>query len=221
MSLMAYGTMLQEFSSEIANEINALINYVHSLAAWEMVLRPLDDKRRLSALVELVDPLATVALNLPYAIRSRFIFATAHLTHQANRLLDPHGWVDDLAADEKIDFSEADRCGGQWKNYKALKRSLERISAKDHQAATRHFRNKYNHRIPPGIGLGLTGMVTRHRDPKTGQTRYDFGFTRPLSIEEIVRQLSQQCVLCYKAFEKFKTLIVEHQVLIQANSRQP
>ncbi|MEI9418097.1 hypothetical protein [Mesorhizobium sp. Cs1321R2N1] len=83
---MAYGTMLQEFSAEIANEINALINYTHDLAAWDEVMKPLSEQRRFDVLVEFVRPIITLALGMPYAIRARFLFATVHLCHQVNQL---------------------------------------------------------------------------------------------------------------------------------------
>lgn len=53
------------------------------LSAWRDVVNKLDDKGKFDVAIEFVEPLATIALNLPYVIRSRFIFATAHLSHQA------------------------------------------------------------------------------------------------------------------------------------------
>ncbi|TPN46368.1 hypothetical protein [Mesorhizobium sp. B1-1-7] len=102
MSLMPYGTMLREFSAEIANEINALINYAHRLAAWEEVMRPLTDQRKLDVLVEFVSPIASLALGMPYSIRSRFLFAAVHLCHQVNQLQHGKRWVDKLPPDREF-----------------------------------------------------------------------------------------------------------------------
>jgi hypothetical protein len=105
---MAYSQMLQEFSNEIANSINDLTRYTHQLEAWNTVIQPLDDKKRFEVAHEFIDPLATLAMNLPYVIRSRLIFATAHLSNQANSAKLRKAWSDDLPLDEEIFFAAAD-----------------------------------------------------------------------------------------------------------------
>lgn len=215
MSWMAYGQMFDEFSREIANSINELVNHAHRLKAWSVVMSTLPRQQILEVLIEFVEPLATVALNLPYVIQSRFIFATAHLAHQANRAVKGGSWKDDLPLDRKIVFKIADRYGAPWKSYVGLKACLERISAEDYQKATGDFRHRYNHRISPRIALGLTGMVTRSIDPQTRLVRYGFGETPPLSMDQIVVLLGAQCTHCYQAFEAFKVMIGEQETHIR------
>jgi hypothetical protein len=82
---MPYREMFDEFSREIANSLNDLTNYTHRLKAWNLVVSSMTDREKMTAAHEFIDPVATIALVLPYVIRSRFMFATAHLCHHANR----------------------------------------------------------------------------------------------------------------------------------------
>lgn len=216
-SWMAYFEMFEEFSREIANIVNDLGRYTHQLTAWRDVVARLDDDGKMSVANEFVDPLATIALNLPYVIRSRYIFAVAHLCHQANHVKQLKSWKDDLPLDDKIYFAQADAYGAHWKRYKKLKRSLEHIGAKDYQAATVNFRNTYNHRFSPRIIIGQTQIITRHVDPKTKKVSYGYGGTNPLTLEVVVKLLEQQCSYCYMAFEDFQKLVKEHEATISAS----
>ncbi|MER8571518.1 hypothetical protein NKH19_10735 [Mesorhizobium sp. M1338] len=218
MSLMAYGTMLREFSTEIANEINALINYTHDLAAWDEVMKPLNEQRRFDVLVEFVRPIASLALGMPYAIRARFLFAAVHLCHQVNQLKHGKKWVDQLPPDRGIKPAHLDQLGVGWQSYAGFKQAMEGIFDKGYRQATRDYRHRYNHQIPPGLVLGITGMVTRKLEPKTGLVSYVFGATPPLPMNTIVQLMSDQCRLCCKTFEEFKKLIEEHQAIITTAS---
>ena len=102
---MAYAQMLGEFSSELANTINGLTNHVHRLQAWAKVVETLDDDGKMQSTHEFIDVLATNAVNLPYVIKSRFAFVTAHLCHQANMTRDFASWQDDLPLDVEIDLN--------------------------------------------------------------------------------------------------------------------
>jgi hypothetical protein len=98
---IAYSQMLQEHSRAIANSINQLQRLTLSLKAWDQILQPIEcEQHKFHIITEFVDPSATVAINLPYVIRSRFIYSTAHLSHQANqsRTVD---WKDDFPLDKK------------------------------------------------------------------------------------------------------------------------
>lgn len=213
---MAYSQMFDEFSREIANSINQLVNYTHRLKAWSVVMRPLNTEETLAVLSEFVEPLATVALNLPYVIKSRFVFASAHLGHQANRLLDGPDWKDDLPLDGEINFNIASARARRWRRFKRLKLRVEALAAQNYRDASSDFRNKYNHRISPRIVIGLTGMVTRATHPTTGATYYGFGETPPMAIDTIVSILNEQCSLCGAAFEAFKAFVAEHATGIRA-----
>lgn len=213
---MPYAEMFIEFSQELANSINDLTRYTHQLAAWRDVVDKLDDEGKFNVAVEFVDPLATIALNLPYVIRSRFIFAATHLSHQAGRTMVPKGWKDDLALDDEIYFAQADAVSGPWQTWTKLKTKLERIGDRSYQGKTKNFRNTYNHRFSPRIVFGQTNVVTRYVDAKTKQVTYEFGGTGPLTMTLVVELLEEQCQRCYKAFEAFQKLVREHEKAISA-----
>lgn len=211
---MAYAEMFKEFSRELANTVNDLTRYTHQLAAWCDVVDKLDDDGKFNVAHEFVDPLATIALNLPYVIRSRFIFAAAHLSHQAGRTKAHNGWKDDLALDDEIYFSQAEMVGGPWKKWTKLKTKLERIGDKTYKAKTKNFRNTYNHRFSPRVVFGQTNMVTRKVNATTKQVSYGFGGTEPLTLKLVVELLEEQCQTCYKAFESFQKLVQEQEKAI-------
>ena len=100
-SWLAYGLMLPEFSRSLANIVNQLGNYARRLKSWDKVLSDFDEDLKFELLFEFVDSIATLSLNLPYAIQSQFFFAIAHLSHQANKAKFGRAWLDDLPNDRE------------------------------------------------------------------------------------------------------------------------
>ena len=62
-----------------------------------------NEEEKIYLLLEFIEPLAIIALNLPYAIWNRFIFSLSHICHQANRIKFPN-WKDNLPEDQFINF---------------------------------------------------------------------------------------------------------------------
>lgn len=205
-----YVQMFGEFSRELANIINELTRYTHQLSAWRELVGPLDDRKKIDVLVNFINPLATLAINMPYVIRSRFIFATAHLSHQANRTKLGVAWKDEFPLDGEVYFAVADAHSKGWRGYKSLKKKMERIGAKGFQQSTNDFRNAYNHRFSPRIELGMTQLLMRNVQTD-GSVIYAFGGVYPLQLKLIVTLLETQCQHCYETFEAFR-LLVEEQV---------
>jgi hypothetical protein len=214
---MAYGLMFNEFSAEIANSLNQLTGYVHRLKAWSAVISTITDQDELiHAVHEFIEPLGTVSLTLPYVIRSRFIFATAHLCHQANQSVEGIAWKHDLPLDHEILFEVADKYGRGWPSYKDCRSLLERISDKNYQRATHDFRHAYNHRFSPRVVMGIMQIVTRQVDPISNGVTYQFGGIPPLKLNVVADLLAEQCNRCYAAFEGFQRLVREHEASISA-----
>lgn len=211
---MAYYEMCDEFSREIANSVNDFSRFTHQLAAWRDVVARVDENGRMKIANEFVNPLATIAINLPNVIRSRYMFAVAHLCHQANRATQKEKWKDDLPLDHEIQFEQADAYGSKWKNYTRLKTSVERIGNRAYQAATGNFRNMYNHRFSPHVVHGQTQIVTRTVDAATKTVNYSYGGRRPLTLEHVVKLLAQQNLHCYEAFENFQKLVREQELAV-------
>ena len=216
----AYGLMFNEFSMEIANAVNTLTGYVHRLKAWSAVISSMrDDQELIDVTHEFIEPIAMVSLTLPYVIRSRFIYAIAHLCHQANQTLEGSEWRDDLPLDREIVFRVADEYGRKWPSYPACKNLLEQINDKRFQRDTYDFRHAYNHRFSPRVVIGITQLVTRRVDPKSKGVTYTLGRTPALKLDVVADLLTEQCKRCYAAHEAFQALIREHEVSISANQR--
>ncbi len=206
--LIVYKLLIEEHARELANSINEMKRIIVSLKAWGKVLGDMNDQEKLDLLVEFIYHSATVGLNLPYVIRSRFIYSVAHLCHQANQIKQSE-WKDDLPIDEEIYFQEADNYGSNWNTYTNLKVALEQIGNKEYNKNTCDFRNKYNHRYSPMIEIGLANFVTRNVD-KTKRVSYGMGFTEPLKLTKIVDLLKVQHEYCTKSFTCYQMLVNEH-----------
>lgn len=213
---MPYSQMLDEFSRELANIVNDFTRYLHQLHAWAVVVTPMSDEENLEATHSFVDVLATTAVNLPYVIRSRFIFATAQLCHQANMTHEMAAWKDDLPLDSKIYMADADRSGASWRKYKQLKICIEAIGGQSFREATYDFRNAYNHRFSPRFVVGMTSLVTRRVSTRSDQVTYSFGGLPALNLSAVAALLSKERDRCYKAFHAFQGLVHEHEAAIAA-----
>jgi len=215
----AYSQFMQEHTSELSNSINEFWRYLGSLLAWQKVIQTLEGEELHRAIIEHVTPIATLALLMPYAIRSRFIYSIAHLSHQANQL-KMEKWSDDLPIDSEIYFKQADEYGGKWNSYAKLKLALEKIANKEYSSNTHDFRNRFNHRYSPRIELGLTGLVTRIVSEE-GKVSYGFGETQPLLIKDISKLLNAQHSHCIDAYGKYQDLVNEQSDAINNHITMP
>ena len=206
---MPYSMMLDDFARELANSINAFTLNVQRLSAWATLMTSLGEEERAEALHEFIDPIATLSLLMPYAIRSRLLFATAHLCHQVN-LVRETDWAEaSLPVDDKIWMDSADRQGARWRNYNRLKTRIEAIGGKRLAQATTNFRNTFTHRFSPRVGTGITNFATRCFDPATGKACYSFGGTEPLDLKELTALLVVELDRCYAAFAAFQVLVCD------------
>ncbi|WP_332660863.1 hypothetical protein [Brevundimonas sp.] len=213
-ALFLYSEMLEDFAREIANSINDLTQRELRLRAWHAVLKDETPKRIMDAHHAIVGDVGTVALGLPYVIRSRFIFAVTHLSNQANPARDT-SWRDELPEDDKIWFETADAVAGGWRRYGRFKEKAQRIGGQDYTVATGNFRNLYQHRFSPRIGLGITQMVTRTQ-AADGGVSYGWGGRPPLELDAVARLLVVQRDRSYAAFDAFQGLVREQSKVITA-----
>jgi hypothetical protein len=202
-----YDLMLIEFARTIANTINDFERYITNLEAWKIVINGKETDIKNEIIIEIIDPFATLAINMPYVIRSRFIYSIAHLCHQANQT-KKKDWVDDLPLDKDIQFNDTDNYCVLWKGYNKLKKALEKIDNNEYREKTYDFRNKYNHRISPNIELAGTELVKRKVE--NGKVTYMIGHTPPLKIDQLLNALKEQYSNCIRAFDEYKKLIYEH-----------
>ena len=206
---LAFSTMLEEFSRELANTINALTNNTKRLKAWAAVVEPLSNEEKAEVSHEFISTLAAHTVMMTYVIKSRFAFSVAHLCHQANFTRDPEVWKDDLPLNGKIYLNTTDKFGMAWRRYKGFKRSVEKIHGKEFREATCDFRHAYNHRFSPRFVIGIINLVTREINAETSTVRYAIGERGPLDLGEIANLLIAEQEKCYRAFEKFQQLVYE------------
>jgi hypothetical protein len=204
---MVYSAMLDDFARELANSINAFTLNVRRLSAWETLMTSLGEEEKAEALHEFIEPIATLCLLTPYAIRSRLLFATAHLCHQVNLVRETDWPEASLPVDDKIWMDSADRQGARWRKYNRLKTRIEAIGGKRLGQATANFRNAFAHRFSPRVGTGITNFATRHFDPAAGKACYSFGGTEPLDLKELTALLVAELDRCYAAFAAFQALV--------------
>ena len=206
---MVYSEMLDDFARELANSINAFTLNVRRLSAWETLMTSLDEEEKGEVLHEFIEPSATLCLLTPYVLRSRLVFATAHLCHQVNLTREANWPESSLPMDDKIWMDSADRQGARWRKYNRLKTCIEAIGGRQLRQATADFRNTFTHRFSPRVGTGTTNFVTRHFDSATGKAHYSFGGTEPLDVKRLTALLVAGLDRCYAAFAAFRALVCE------------
>ncbi|HDL7449755.1 TPA: hypothetical protein PXN62_003413 [Yersinia enterocolitica] len=202
-----YITLLDEHHRELSNSINHLARSICKLEAWSMVIKDKDDKEKLNLVIEFIDDIATITLNLPYVIRSRFIVSITKLSHQAN-LIKLKNFNDELPLDKFIYMEHFDMYTASWKCFRKLKPALEKINNKAYQGETGDFRSKYNHRYSPKIEVGISELIKRDKDIE-GNVIYSFNKTPPLKLENIITALKKQHEYCLKVYELYQNLIAE------------
>lgn len=204
---MAYHWILRDHTNAVANEINQLGVCIQRLEAWDEVLRQASDEERHELVFEFINPVAFLALNLPAAIRERTIFAATHLCHHANRIHPD--WVDNLEADHNIRMKSLEKWSRQWKPGGPLVARLQQLDGEEFRAATKNFRNRFHHRNPPRLEIGVTATLTRIDGPP-GRTTLGLGVAAPLQLAELIGPLWGQHAACLAAFAEFQYLVLEH-----------
>ena len=211
---MAYSEMLGEYATELANSINDLTHHVHRLRAWSRIISPLTNEEKVEAAHEFINPLGTAALGLPYVIKSRFAFAAAYLSHQANKAKDLENWKDEFPDKRALYLNDIEPLCRRWKKFRSFKMKVEPIVGKALSEGSNDFRNAYNHRFSSRLVLGMTGMVEREVT-ESGTVRYAFGGKDALDLKRVSNLLEKERDQCYLAFEGFQQLVAEQTTAIE------
>ena len=217
---VVYCEMLENFSRQLVDDINQLRRYIIKLEAWSKVLFHYEnEEEKIYLLLEFIEPLAIIALNLPYAIKNRFIFSLSHICHQANRIKFPN-WRDDLPEDQFINLKTMDEKCKVWENYNNFKLHFLYIANDKFNKETSKFRHKFHHRIPVSVEFGLTGFIYRekYREKKQKKYRkkkqnsrvtYIIGETQPIPLNKLVNILKDQYIKIIECFKEYQNLVNE------------
>lgn len=208
---LIYCQIVEEAARDLANEINHLINLVGKLEAWEVTLQQYDKNKQNNILHEFVRDIATIAITLPYTLKSRFYFSAAHLSHQANSTRALNNWADNfetLPEDDKIGQEVSCAISKNWRSWKKLNAALNKVDAGDFRKQTDNFRNKHTHRLMPRVKIGLSQIVERKKSDK-GNIIYGIGGSKPIDLKNVTLALSFQCQNLSKCYQHFQALVSE------------
>lgn len=223
--LYFFSIYAEEALRELANSINQLASLTQNLEAWGKILKDLSTEEKLQLLNEFIETQASIAINLPYTIKARFLFAVAHISHQANSARMGNEWIDDfkvLPQDHEIHHEHANQMARGWKSWKKLNKALSKVDSSDFKAATKSYRSKYTHRFTPHIEVGHFEFASRrpriksesYPDPLSHAPVYCIGGSEPLSASEVTDELKKQCSLFSQSFFQFERLVSEQKSTI-------
>lgn len=218
-SYMPYYSTLEDHLSALANEINSFGYHVGQIEAWAGVLPNYEIVDQLSLLMEFVEPVATTAVGAPYALRSRFIYSTSHLCHQANRFVRSDWSESALPDDSSINYKTMLAVGNGWSRFEAFREALDGIFDAAYESETGGFRHKYQHRLPPRFQHGHTQRVSRQRDNGSDRVSYGFGYASPIQFDELAPKLRARHERALQTFLLYSELIREHISRIHRSSR--
>ena len=199
--------MAEDFVRELLNSINQFNTYVGRLIAWNRVLKPYTQHQKLYLLLEFVEPIAKSCLNYPYQIKNRFTFIATHLLHQSNSIKQSD-WKDDLLRGERIYEDHLKKVSAGWPAFDPFEKALAALNDDNFRKISEDYRHKEHHRVPPGIEIGITSIISRHPQGN-GSIRYGLGGQQPLSLDKIIPPLQDQHNKAVEIFYKYWELVEE------------
>lgn len=207
---LIFKPMAEDFVKELLYEINGFCSILKDLCAWEKVLKDYPTgEMKCNMLAEIINPISLVALNMPYAIKGRFIYASVSLLHETAFLIDEkYEWKNFLKKNIYIEDLEKFKPLSEkqnWESFALFLDKLKQINTKEHQADTSNFRNRFHHLLPPNIELGLSSFVRRIE--KEGNPAYGIGPEPPLPISKLLISLQSEHEACIKTFQAFWLLL--------------
>ncbi|MBW1735045.1 MAG: hypothetical protein JRJ71_11785 [Deltaproteobacteria bacterium] len=209
-----FASQAKELVREILNSANQFYSQIIRLGAWAEVLEEYEGLERFNIVAEIIEPFASHIINSVYMIKGRMAFVTSILLHHTFCLFEQE-WKDTDFKGNKFYFVQV---YGQLKKYKEytgssdtsdkLHSCLDQIDDEAFREATKEFRGRFQHMIPPNIEVGLSGLVNR-MESKDGKVSYGIGGQKPLSLKDVLPHLTTQHDRCVEAFKVFWELMQE------------
>ncbi|WP_318420822.1 hypothetical protein [Photobacterium leiognathi] len=204
--------MRREFTRELINTLNSFAVQINSLNVWQQVINGYDETEQFYLKFEFTILPLYFCLHKPAEFRDRLIYCCTHLCHQAT-LFSLDDYPDRLVDEHRVKLGILMRFSKYWLTVDELVGAIKKISSDDYLLLTNNFRNKNQHRVPPALEYGHTGIVTRVQKDN-GNVTYDFGFSDALTTEDMLPILFKQWQLMKEALDVYLTLIEEQNSII-------
>lgn len=195
----------QDALREIANTINDFGRYLSHLDAWTPIYEGAGEDDRSVLLLEHIRPLLTLALNAPYSIRGRIIYAACASSQHARNFTTWPGNRPDWRSDH-ADMRTAKRLAEPWAAWPTLAAALGRLEAEELAGATGDFRNHHHHGHPRSIGVGYVASIRRLPGDRES---WSMGEEGPLSPAELIPRLVPEHAAALEAFRAYLALVIE------------
>ncbi|MFZ2725855.1 MAG: hypothetical protein WAX77_06375 [Methylococcaceae bacterium] len=210
--LYNYYLFLKISHQPIANEINRLYYRLAQISAWDKTLKdyPISEEKHL-LLLEFVKPITDSAIELPFVLRSRFIYFLSHLSHQAN-LLTNNDWDETkLPEDKNIDFKIMQRMSKNWGGYNKFISYFNQINNDEFIDTTKNYRNKNQHRLPPNLEEGYSTFINRVNEE---YIKYVIIPEQPVKLINVQMQLIKQFNIAMECYKKYDEVICNQLITV-------
>lgn len=205
----------------MTNEVNAFGQSVQKINAWARIFDTFTRDEQVNLVTEFINPLAVYALSLPFSLKNCFAFAAMRLSDEANRLcgkstaqLTPTS--DDMNSpgiEEMWKYTNEWRRGSEIK----MKNIAEAIcsSPKERVGPVHAYRDRFFHRIPHYIGLGvMERAVLKGNASEWTITNQDL---QPVSLATIAADLTPQHEAAMQCHAALVELVAEQWEYLSRN----
>jgi len=118
--------------------------------------------------------------------------------------------VPKLLVEEYLDYNEYESEATEFIYNQQEQAFTENLNGKSSFIlATKEFRNRRQHRLPPRLSFGTTATVKR-TFLEDNSIQYGFGYEKPLIFNEVLPELVSQAKLMRVAFQNYWKLVQEH-----------
>lgn len=205
---ITYGWQERDFTRELINTFNKYALWVWRLDLWEEVFRSYAEDEVLELRLEFATLPLNYCLSAPYKFKSRIVFCATQLCYTkglSNKLISTKS----VREDDKININTLIEVAKHWVSGPELVKALRDVDAQKYREATGDYRNKSQHRHPPGLDFGLIASVERSF-PAGCFVSYSFGELPPLTTSNVLSALVAEADLMKTAFLAYRALIEEH-----------
>lgn len=183
----------------IVGEANGFKSDIFDLKAWEKILPEFEGKsQKLHLLHQFVEPSLRSCLFAPYAVKNQIIFSGTQIAI----LLEQGKCQPKIPANKEIrNIFHFKQWAGTWVDFDKLETALSSLSNEDFTDATKNFRHRYTHQIPPRIEIGIASNYRFERD---GQNLRIYPYVdEPLALSDAIEASVMQHRACVAAIRTF------------------